>query len=279
MNYFKRIEFEIENIKELCETLNIDKYTYTYVEKIYQELDSKSTDTESYVFCLQKIYAWIEENHFSVSSTTKEYSTLKGIIVSLIQESENTSAERITIEKKQSEERFLSVLHDRVSTDNVVFLSHSSNDKKYADAIRNYLSGLGLKDECLIYTSHPCHKIPLDNNIFDYLRSNINQNVYMIILWSNSYLDSPACMNELGALWVVRGNYTNVFVPGFDFSNPKFKQCSVDTNKMGIELCNNPVCKTRLIELKNNIVNLFNLDVKEEITTYLIDKFMKEIEG
>lgn len=57
----------------------------------------------------------------------------------------------------------------------------------------------------------------------------------MILLWSNSYLESPACMNELGALWVVRADYTNVFVTGFDFNSPKFKQCAVDSNKIGIE--------------------------------------------
>lgn len=56
-----------------------------------------------------------------------------------------------------------------------------------------------MKDDCIIYTPHPNHKISLDDNIFDYLK-NINQCVDMIILLPNSYLESPSCINELGAL-------------------------------------------------------------------------------
>lgn len=160
----------------------------------------------------------------------------------------------------------------------VTVFSHSILYENYADEIRNLLSGLGILDDCKIYASHPNHKIPLDDNIFDYLRKNINQNVYMIILWSNSYLESPACMNKLGSLWVVRGNYTSVYVPRFDFNNLKYNQCPIDKNQMGIALKNDSVCKTRLIELENKISKLFNLNVNEEKTTYLIDEFMNEIE-
>ena len=73
----------------------------------------------------------------------------------------------------------------RVNSDTpIIFLSHKSSDKKYGDALRNFLIGLGVRKEQLIYTSHPLHKIPLDANIFDYLRNNINRKVFMIILWS-----------------------------------------------------------------------------------------------
>lgn len=92
----------------------------------------------------------------------------------------------------------------------------------------------------------------------------------MIVLWSNSYLDSPYCMNELGALWVVRENYTSVYVSEFVFNNPKYNQCPTDTNQMGIALKNDSVCKTSLIELKNKVYKLFNLDVNEE-EDYIFD--------
>ena len=64
----------------------------------------------------------------------------------------------------------------------LIFLSHKSDDKKYGDALRNFIIGLGVKDNQLIYTSHPMHKIPLDVSIYDYLRKNITSNVFMIIL-------------------------------------------------------------------------------------------------
>ena len=102
----------------------------------------------------------------------------------------------------------------------IIFLSHSSTDKPYGDALEKVISGLGDKNEQLIYTLHPLHKIPLDKNIYDYLRENINNNILTIFLWSDNYLDSPACLNEMGAAWVTQSDYTNIFTPDFNFGNP-----------------------------------------------------------
>lgn len=169
-----------------------------------------------------------------------------------------------------------------VSTDNTtnkktIFISHKSEDFKYGDALRNFIIGLGVKDEELIYTSHSLHKIPLDADIYDYLRNNINSNIFMIILWSDKYLDSPACLNEMGAAWVAQSDYTNVYVPSFSFGNPKYHECAVDTRKMGAVLNGDEHCKTSMIELKNKIISMFNLKVDEKKTAYLIDKFIEEI--
>lgn len=159
----------------------------------------------------------------------------------------------------------------------VIFLSHKSDDKKYGDALRNFIIGLGIKDNQLIYTSHPMHKIPLDVSIYDYLRSNLNSNVFMIILWSDKYLESPACLNEMGAVWVAQTDYTNIYVPDFSFGNPKYHECAVDTRKMGAVLNGDLHCKMAMIELKKKIESMFDLNVDEGKLTYLLDNFMKEI--
>lgn len=44
----------------------------------------------------------------------------------------------------------------------LIFISHKSSDKKYSDALRDFLVGLGIPKNQLIYTSHPLHKIPMD---------------------------------------------------------------------------------------------------------------------
>jgi len=166
------------------------------------------------------------------------------------------------------------------NTDNnspIIFLSHSSTDKSYGDALENFITGLGVKKEHFIYTSHPMHKIPLDVNIFDYLRKNISKNIFMLILWSDTYLDSPACLIEMGAAWVSQSNYTNIFTPNFNFNNPKYLECAIDIRKMGIVLNGDDICKSSMIELKNKIVSLFGLSIDETQSTYLLDKFIKEI--
>ncbi len=159
----------------------------------------------------------------------------------------------------------------------LIFLSHKSNDRKYADALEKLIMGLGVKHDQLIYTSHPLHKIPLDRNIYDYLRDAIGGNVFIIILWSNSYINSPACLNEMGAAWVAQKDYTNIYTPDFDFGNPKYHECAVDTHKMGAVLNGDAYCKASLIELKNKIISLFNLNSDEAISIYLIDQCIKEI--
>ena len=159
----------------------------------------------------------------------------------------------------------------------VIFLSHRSSDKKYGDALEKLLVGLGVKNHQLIYTSHPLHKIPLDKNIYDYLRENIGQRTFVIILWSNEYLESPACLNEMGAAWVMQTDYTNIYTPSFSFGNPKYHECAVDTRKMGAVLNGDSHCKANIIEFKNKIVKMFNLQVDEHTWTYLLDEFVKDI--
>jgi len=171
----------------------------------------------------------------------------------------NTSAEHATVEPP------------------LIFISHKSIDKVYGDALEKLLIGLGVHNDQLIYTSHPLHKIPLDANIYDYLRQNIHRNVFLIILWSNEYLDSPACLNEMGAAWVVQCDYSNLYVPTFDFKNPKYHECAVDTRKMGAVLNGDAHCKQNMIQLKNKVLKLFDLADNEANSTHYLDQFMKEI--
>ena len=160
---------------------------------------------------------------------------------------------------------------------NKIFLSHSSSDKRYGEAIRKFLIGIGIKNDQLIYTSSPANKIPFGDNIFDYLRKNINTNVFVIILLSNSYLESVACLNEMGGAWVAKSDYLCFFTPDFDFSNPKYHQCAIDTRKMGAILRPDSNCRTSMIEFKNIVCNQFNLTVDEKTFLVIVDEFVDSI--
>ena len=94
---------------------------------------------------------------------------------------------------------------------------------------------------------------------------------------SDNYLNSVACLNEMGAAWVTETDYVNIYVPNFDFKNPKYHQCAVDTEKMGIILKNDEICKMGIIDLKNKIVSAFGLEVDEKSVSFNIDNFMNEI--
>ena len=160
----------------------------------------------------------------------------------------------------------------------LIFISHSGKDKKYGNAIAEYLLGIGIKKEQLIYTSHASYKVPEGKNIFDYLRKHISTQLFMIILWSESYLESSACMNELGAAWVVRCDYSNIFLPKFDFHNPRFTDCAIDTKQMGIDLGSQSMYYQGLIELKDRLSTRFTLETDEKNTVQQLRQFSKKIE-
>lgn len=166
------------------------------------------------------------------------------------------------------------ISNNNIANEPLIFLSHCSDNKNYGNALRDFIVGLGVKDNQLVYTSHPNHKIPLDSDIFDYLRNKFTSNVFVIILWSQEYLESPACLNEMGAAWVTKSDYSNVYVPDFDFNDSKYHACAVDTNKMGISLKIDDKIKISMLELKNKIVNLFRLQIDEGKTQYLLDNFI-----
>lgn len=167
--------------------------------------------------------------------------------------------------------------HDDSADDPILFISHCSRDKQIGDALREFLIGLGVPNERIIYTSHPLNKIPLNKNIYEYLRDKLNHNFFMIVLWSNDYLESPACLNELGALWVTQSDYTNLYTPSFSFGNPKYHQCAIDTEKMGAVLNGDKYCKASLIELKNTIKELYKIDNNEQQDSYSLDRFIEQL--
>lgn len=246
-----------------------------YFNKLNEAINS--VDIDGVKYCLDKIDKWYEKNISEINNNEYVFNYDSHM------ENKNKIKEfKETFEKydqdvgNQYNEVKNNCNNKNIKTP-IIFLSHKSDDKKYGDALEKFITGLGVKNDQLIYTSHPLHKIPLDENIYDYLRKNINSRIFMIILWSDTYLLSPACLNEMGAAWVSQSDYTNIYVPTFSFGNPKYHECAVDTNKMGAVLNGDQHCKLNMIDLKNKIEQLFDLKNDEKETSYLLDKFVEEI--
>jgi len=99
----------------------------------------------------------------------------------------------------------------------------------------------------------------------------------MIYLLSKKYFESPACLNEMGAAWLAKSDYTNIFLPGFNFNSKKFSQCVIDQKRIGIILNGNELCVASIIEFCEQIIKLFNLSVDVKRLKRLSNKFLKEI--
>lgn len=269
MNGLKLLEIEYDGIYGIIDEYTSDSKIMNYLLQLRTGIDDK--DYEIVKYSVEELIKWydsniekIRSNHFvhNFDSHQKNKALLKEIHAILNPEDfVETASKKI----------------ENIKSEKIIFLSHKSNDKKYGDALRDLIIGLGVSNNQLIYTSHPLHKIPMDRNIYDYLKDNINSEIFMIILWSNDYLESPACLNEMGAAWVTQSDYTNIYVPTFNFGNPKYHECAVDTRKMGAVLNGDGHCKANILELKNKIQALFSLKDDEQKTMYLIDEFINKI--
>lgn len=269
MNALKQLRIEYDGIFGTIDGYTSNSNVMNYLQKLREGIDA--TDYDTVIYSLSELIKWYDKNIGEIrnnqyvhnfDSHKKNHALLKYIYEHLRPEdfTPTTTAVEMPGDGRK-----------------LIFLSHRSTDTAYGDALRDFIIGLGVQNNQLIYTSHPLHKIPLDKKIYDYLRENINSQIFMIILWSNDYLESPACLNEMGAAWVMQSDYTNIYVPTFNFGNPKYHECAVDTRKMGAVLNGDPHCKANLIELKNKIQTIFGLEDDEQKSAYLIDEFIAKI--
>lgn len=137
-----------------------------------------------------------------------------------------------------------------------IFISHSSKDKKYVQALVVLLEQIGIKEDQLFCSSLAEYGIPLNNDIYEYLKAQFKEYALNVIfVLSDEYYRSPACLNEMGAAWILQSAYTTILLPNFDFKNI---QGAINPNKVSIKL-DNPDLSARLNELKDNIVKIFGL--------------------
>ncbi len=99
-----------------------------------------------------------------------------------------------------------------------IFISHSAKDMDYVTQIVNLLDGMDLNQTQVFCSSLPGYGIPIDINIFDYLRNLFSEyDLHVIFVHSENYYKSPVSLNEMGAAWVLRNEVTSILLPGFGF--------------------------------------------------------------
>lgn len=143
-----------------------------------------------------------------------------------------------------------------------IFISHSSADLKYVKPFVELLADIGMTNDNLFCSSVPDYAIPLNQDIYDYLASLFREcKLYVIFTLSDNYYNSPACMNEMGAAWVLKNEYTSVLLPKFEYKEIKG---AVNPNKIGMKLDDDDeLLKKRLGEFKNIISEKFDISVPD----------------
>ena len=119
-----------------------------------------------------------------------------------------------------------------------IFISHSSKDADYGDALVNLFTGVGISGDHIIFTSNDAYGIPIGQNIFDWLKNRITEKPYIIYLLSPEYYKSVACLNEMGAAWVIENKHTMIFTPNFKLDSYEFQNGAIDPREIGFYIDN-----------------------------------------
>lgn len=159
-----------------------------------------------------------------------------------------------------------------------IFISHSSTDKEIVLQFVELLADMGITNEFLFCSSIPDYGIPLNNDIYDYLRSLlVDHEVYVIFMLSQNYYNSTPCLNEMGAAWVLKSDYTSILLPNFSYSEIKG---AVNPNKIGLSFDDeNDLLKSRLGELMNLLSEKINLHISQARWERKRDQFIEHIKN
>lgn len=139
-----------------------------------------------------------------------------------------------------------------------VFISHASTDKPFVELLVNLLEDIGLSENEIVCSSIPGYGIPLGKDIYDWLSEQFqNCELHIIFVLSENYYNSVACLNEMGAAWVLKQKYDMLLLPEFDF--PQIKG-AINPQQIGIKLDSDPTeLNQRLNELKDGLIEEFGL--------------------
>ena len=159
----------------------------------------------------------------------------------------------------------------------LLFISHSSANEIIAENLVQLLRTLGFNNRNLFCSSVPGYDIKEGEDIYDTLASKFQDyNIFVILLLSKEYYESAACLNEMGASWVLKVSYSTIVCPGFTI--PEIKG-AVNPSKMAVVLEDAKRIKGKLNQLKDRLIDYFNLPEIEDDTIWESDrdKFIESI--
>jgi hypothetical protein len=136
-----------------------------------------------------------------------------------------------------------------------VFISHSSCDETFVEKLVSLLEFLGIDSpDKLLCTSISGYRIPVSVDFAEYIYKQFNEyKLFVIIVHSPNYYKSTYCLNEMGAVWVLKTDYFSILTSDFNYSD---MDGFINNAKISIKV-NDKDAKERLNELKDKLVPIF----------------------
>src|SRR5690606_4638420 len=154
-----------------------------------------------------------------------------------------------------------------------IFISHSSKNKVYGEALVDLLRSVGIKETEITFTSNTAYGIPVGQNIFNWLKSQITDKPFVIYLLSEEYYQSIACLNEMGAAWVIENKHAAIFTPNFNLSSKEFQSGALDPREIGFYIND----EERIVSFIDILKEDFEITNSHIIISQSIRKFLSQI--
>ena len=137
----------------------------------------------------------------------------------------------------------------------MVFISHSSKDKQFVEALVDLLESIGLNENTLFCSSVDGYGVKLNDDIFETILSLFKEHdLYVIFIHSPNYYLSPVSLNEMGAAWVLKTKFCSILTKEMSFE----MKGVVNQSKMSIKV-DADEASARLNELKDQVIQFFGL--------------------
>ena len=160
-----------------------------------------------------------------------------------------------------------------------IFISHKSEDKPFVDALVNLLRlYIGSDTDKIFCSSVPNYKIGLGKEIYPEIKAQFDEfDVFMIIIHSPLYYQSPICLNEMGASWILDTKCCSFLTANCKYDDLKG---TIDRQYVSIKVNGDDV-KDRMNEFICKVLEYFELPQIEMLKFSQWeadrDKFIKEV--
>lgn len=162
----------------------------------------------------------------------------------------------------------VSSLHraESISKQKKIFISHSTHDKKFAEALVDLLNTFGLGAGEIFCSSIPGYWIDNGKNFLDEIKTHfVNYDLFVIFIHSPRFYNSHISLNEMGAAWALQSKYCSFLTSDMEYDNMD----AVVTNQEIAIKVNTEEAQSRLNDWKMRILEWFG---KSDVDTNIWER-------
>lgn len=143
---------------------------------------------------------------------------------------------------------------------NRVFISHASKDTECVEEIIELLEAIGLESNQIFCTSFEGYGIELGDNFLETIKEELSSDTLVLFILSENFYESPVCMCEMGATWVLSKEHIPILVPPLTYADVK----GVIPLTQGLTINDS----MKLNSLKDKIEKVFRIENQANFSTW-----------